>query len=82
MKKVVTAAALLTVLGTGAALAQGAPPGSVPWQSGWPGYVASRQVQAMSPRNETQKPADSSVVARTRRPIPVAGNAMNNAGGA
>jgi hypothetical protein len=79
IKKIVTVAAF-TVIGTGAALAQGTPPGSVPWQSGWPAYVASRQVQAMSPRKEAPRPADSSVVARVRRPIPVAGNVTANSG--
>ena len=46
MKKIAIAAALLTAVGSGTALAQGAPPGSPSWNNSWPGVVDSYQARA------------------------------------
>ncbi|MBV8615460.1 MAG: hypothetical protein JOY66_17075 [Acetobacteraceae bacterium] len=46
MKKIAIAAALLTAIGSGGALAQGAPPGSPSWNNSWPGTVESYQAHA------------------------------------
>ena len=48
MKKIAIAAALLTAIGSGAALAQGAPPGSPSWNNSWPGTVDSYQARAVN----------------------------------
>jgi hypothetical protein len=45
MHKMTLAAALLTALGGGTALAQGAPPNSA-WSSSWPSYVQSQRALA------------------------------------
>jgi hypothetical protein len=45
--KTIATAALLTAIGSGAALAQGAPPGFAPWQSGWHGAIAVPQAQIL-----------------------------------
>jgi DNA-binding beta-propeller fold protein YncE len=45
MKRLMTTAAVLTLLGSGAALAQGLPPGYGAWHSGWSAYVQSQQAQ-------------------------------------
>jgi hypothetical protein len=54
MKRVMTAAALLTLLGSGAAMAQGLPPGYGGWHSGWAAYVQSQQAQ-LNARNATHQ---------------------------
>jgi hypothetical protein len=53
MKKIAIAAALLTAIGSGAALAQGAPPGSPSWNDSWPGTVPSYQGRAVSAHKST-----------------------------
>jgi hypothetical protein len=70
MKKIAIAA-LLTALGSGAALAQGAPPGSPSWHSGWPGVTELRQAQAMNARKPTTTRPDQFAASRS---VPVAGN--------
>ncbi len=75
MKKIATAVALLTALGSGAALAQGAPPGYAPWHSGWPSYIETHQAPAMSAHRATTTRADQLAAARS---VPVAGNPQGN----
>ncbi len=58
MKKITTVAALLSAIGSGAALAQGAPPGFA-WHSGWPSHIQSQQVFAMNARKATTTRPDS-----------------------
>ncbi len=78
MKKIVTVAAVLTGLGSGAALAQGAPPSLVPWQSGWLGSIETHPNQAMDDRNASvMRPKEGSMTARRGRPVPVAGNVQD-----
>ncbi len=73
----IAAAALLTTIGSGAALAQGAPPGSAPWQSSWPSYVEQHQMQTMAAsRATTTRPGGNAVAARRGGSVPVAGNAQ------
>ncbi len=72
MKKIATAA-LFVALGSGAALAQGAPPGSPSWQSGWPSAGDVHQAQAMAAHRATT--ARTNQFAATRS-VPVAGNAQ------
>ncbi len=76
MKKIAFAAVVLTVLGSGAALAQGIPCGIGAWQSGWPGPAGSHREQAMSaPKASTASP-DTRNAARQSLSVPVAGNAQ------
>ncbi len=79
MKTIVTAAALLTLIGSGAALAQGAPPSLVPWQSGWHGAVAALQAQA--PRTMATRPDNRTVLAKNSGSVPVAGNPQGRSRG-
>ena len=79
MKTVATAAALLTAMGGGAALAQGAPSGFAPWHSGWPSAIETQPMQAMSARKATTlHPGSRTVVARNGGSVPVASNAQGN----
>ncbi len=74
MKTIVIAAALLTAIGSGAALAQGAPPGSASWQSASVGTTGARQAPAMNARRATMpRPARPTALGRNGRSIPVAG---------
>jgi hypothetical protein len=76
MRKITTFAALLTAFGGGAALAQGAPPGFVPWHSGWLGSAESRPGQAMSaPMPGTTRSDSRDMTARNNGSVPVAGKA-------
>jgi hypothetical protein len=78
MKKIVTAAALLTLIGSGAALAQGAPPSFVPWQSGWHGAVAASQAPGTA---TAERPDSRTVLARSGGSVPVAGNLQSRSRG-
>jgi hypothetical protein len=76
MRKIMTAAALLTVIGGGAALAQGAPPGFGPWQSGWRGAAEAQQAQAMrAPPAAKTRPEGRAAVARSSGSMSLAGDA-------
>ncbi len=78
MKKIATATALLTAIGSGTVLAQGVPPGFAPWHSGWPSTTESRQAPAMNARRATTpRPESRTATTRNGGPIPVAGNAQN-----
>jgi len=66
MQKIVTTAAVLTRIGSGAALAQGAPPSLVPWQSGWSGAVAAPQAQA--PATVMARPGERAALATLAEP--------------
>ncbi len=56
MKKIAIAAALLSAIGSGAALAQGAPPGSPSWNNSWPGIVELYQARAVNaPKTTTAR---------------------------
>ncbi|HJS83879.1 MAG TPA: hypothetical protein VJ779_00270 [Acetobacteraceae bacterium] len=77
MKTIMTTAALLTVLGGGVALAQGAPPGYGNWQSGWRGAAEAQQAQAMAaPRANTTRPNDRAALARNSGSASLAGEAQ------
>jgi hypothetical protein len=65
------AAALLAILGSGAALAQGAPPGSPSWQA-----AASNQARGA---NVAAARGDRATVAGRNRPVPVANNTLGHA---
>ena len=78
MKKITTIAALLTALGGSAAMAQGLPPGSAAWQSGWPNFIETQREQAMSPGEAgTTRSATRVMGARRNESIPVAGNTQD-----
>jgi hypothetical protein len=64
MKKIAIAAALLTAIGSGAALAQGAPPGSPSWNNSWPGSSESYQARAVNGAKTAQ--AHSSLFAQAK----------------
>ncbi len=82
MKKIATAAVLLTAIGSGAALGQGAPPGYAAWQSSWPGYAKSLPSPATSARTTiTAPPNGRTAFARNGMPVPVAANVQGNARG-
>ncbi len=72
-KGVATVAALLTAVGSAAALAQGAPPGSPSWGS-WPGPVALGQGGVSVPKPSTVPSSKPGSVARWNGPAPVASN--------
>jgi len=75
MRKITTAAALLAALGSGAALAQGLPPGSAAWQSGWPSSTGSQRGQSVSPGEaSTTRDEARTMTARGHGPAPVASN--------
>jgi hypothetical protein len=79
MKKIATIVALFTAVGSGAALAQGAPPGFAPWHSGWPGYVESHQAPGTSAAlATTRRQAPATPVARNGSSAPVVGYAERN----
>jgi hypothetical protein len=75
MKKIAIAAALLTMIGSGAALAQGAPPGSASWHSGWPSFIESQRMNAR--RATTPRPDHRGAATENSGSVPVAGNAQN-----
>jgi hypothetical protein len=78
MGKIATIAAALAVLGSGAALAQGAPPGFAPWQSGWPGFVQAHPSQETSDREgSVTRSEDRSLIARRSGSVPVRATAQN-----
>jgi hypothetical protein len=78
-KRIAAAAALLTAIGGGAALAQGTPPGFGPWQSGWPSYVESHQAHAANAgKATTAHPGGRAAMARNGEPAPFAGNAQDS----
>lgn len=79
MRKIMTAAALLTAIGSGAALAQGAPPSFVPWQSGW--HTAAALSQAPALGTMTARPGSRAVLARIGGSVPVAGNPQSRSRG-
>ncbi len=75
MRKIATIAAVFTVLGSGATLAQGAAPGYCAWQSSWPGYAAAHpDRQASAPQAATTRPDGRGMTARNSGSVPVAGN--------
>jgi hypothetical protein len=82
MKRLATATALLTLLGAGAALAQGAPPGSA-WHSGWPAYVQQQQAE-LNARNAPPANPDHQTAStrrnrtRTDKPAPFASETADN----
>ena len=67
-QRAAAAAALLTALGSGAALAQGAPPGSPSWRT-----IVAAQAQGTGASAATR--GDRATVAGRNRPVPVAANA-------
>jgi hypothetical protein len=69
MTKIATAAALLLAISSGAALAQGAPPGFTPWHSSWTGNTELQQ--PMSARQPSKAPAHQFAATKS---VPVAGN--------
>jgi hypothetical protein len=71
--KTITTAVLLTAIG---ALAQGAPPSLVPWQSGWSGTTQAHQAQARGAA--TSRPDSRATLAGNSRSVPVAGNAQSH----
>ncbi len=78
MKIAITVAALLTAVGSGAALAQGAPPGFAPWQSGWSSYIEPHQAPVRSARGASTMRSDrSAAAARQNGSVPVAGNGQS-----
>ncbi len=78
MRRIVTAA-LLTAIGSGAALAQGNPPGYGPWQSGWPAYVKSLQANPMTADTAVAaRPNSRPALARNGVSVPVAGNTQGH----
>lgn len=82
MKEIITVAALLATIGSGAALAQGTPPGYAPWQSSWPDYVKSLQANPMSAHTAVAaRPNSRPALARNGVPIPVAGNTQGHSRG-
>ena len=83
MKRIAAAAALLTLLGGGAAMAQGLPPGYA-WHSGWPAYVAQQQAE-LNARNALARNANrangerTAVTQNERTPsVPLAANPGSN----
>ena len=79
VKRIAAIAALITEIGGGAALAQGAPPGFSPWQSGWPGYVESHQAHARNAHGATAAhPGGRAAVAKNSQPAPLAGNTQDS----
>ena len=75
MRKITTAAAVLTALGSGAALAQGLPPDFATWQSGWPSFIESQRGQSVS-RGEASTTRDETraMAARGNGPALVTSN--------
>jgi len=65
MKKIAIAAVLLTAIGSGAALAQGAPPGSPSWNNSWPGAAESHQARVMNGTKAAQAHANQFAQAKT-----------------
>jgi hypothetical protein len=63
MKKLVTVLAALSGIGATAAMAQGLPPGTHPWESGWPAYVQARQAQPSAA--QTPSRPDTTVLPQT-----------------
>ncbi len=58
MYKTIVAAALFTAMGSGLALAQGAPPNSA-WSSSWSSYLQSQQARAVNPHKFMDADAQS-----------------------
>ena len=79
LKSVAAAAALLTAIGSGAALAQGLPPGFGSWQSTWPSHIESRQAQAQG--TTVAHPERRVSLAGNGRPMPAAGMASREPAG-
>ena len=80
MRVIAAIAVVFTALGSGAALAQGAPAGFVPWQSGWPASITAQPARATSPRAASApSPARNGWTANGGRPVSVAGSAPNRA---
>jgi hypothetical protein len=65
MKKIAIAAALLTAIGGGAALAQGAPPGSPSWNNSWPGTAESYQARVVNGAKTAQAHANQFAQAKS-----------------
>ncbi|HJS88258.1 MAG TPA: hypothetical protein VJ779_22635 [Acetobacteraceae bacterium] len=66
MKKIATAAALLLAIGSGAALAQGAPPGSPSWNDSWPGIAEAPQARAVNTHKANETHANQVAQAKAR----------------
>jgi hypothetical protein len=75
MRTFITATAMLATLGSGAALAQGVPPGFAAWQSGWPRFIESQRGQSVSPSEaSTTRDKARTMASRRNGPAPVASN--------
>ncbi len=78
MKQIAIAAAF-TVIGGAAALAQGAPPGFVPWHSGWPSFIEAQQMRGTSVGRASMPPPGARATAtRNGRSVFAASNAQSH----
>ena len=76
MKRIMTTAILLAALGSGVAMAQGLPPGSGAWQSGWRGNAEAQQAQATrAPQAAKTRPDGRAALVRSSDPMSLAGDA-------
>jgi hypothetical protein len=79
LKSIAAAAALLAASGSGAALAQGLPPGFDLYQSSWPNYVESHQAHAASVGGTITTHANGSAsIARNNESASVADNIQHS----
>jgi hypothetical protein len=77
MRKIAIAAALLSAIGSGAALAQGCPPGGA-WRSGWPGYPGTGRAQTMATHQADSVAAGrGGMTTKSNRPLTSAGRGVN-----